>query len=195
MVISLYETSCAIVPLYETSLGGYITSLVARWCASQPSLYHHHLFPQTDFFQFQYESTVFILHFQVLFNTALQEYKDKTGCSLVDHPFAKQFQESDSVESITTILEEQAQVFRTFRDHGKLVNSLKRLVNVFCSPLFTTVLDKVIGLVVRHKRHTWCTLLLIVISQPFSPAKAIFTGICVLLAVCLSSSDPICISP
>ena len=89
--------------------------------------------------------------FQDLFNTALQDYKDRTGSSLVDHPFARQFQECDSVESITTVLEEQARIFREFRDHGKLVNSLKSLVNVLCSPFFTTVLDKGIGLLVCPK--------------------------------------------
>jgi hypothetical protein len=92
--------------------------------------------------------------FQALFNTALQDYKDKTGSSLVDHPFAMQFQECDSVESITTILEEQARIFHEFRDHGKLVNSLKRLVDVLCSPFFTTVLEKGIDLIVRPKKHS-----------------------------------------
>ena len=90
---------------------------------------------------------------QALFNAALQDYEDKMGSSLVNHPFAEQFQECDSVESITTILKEQAQIFCKFRDHGKLVKSLKRLVSIFCSPLFTTVLDKGIGLLVRHIRH------------------------------------------
>ena len=132
--------------------------------------------------------------FQTLFNTALQDYKDKTGSSLIDHPFAMQFQECDSVESITTILEEQARIFREFRDHGKLVNSLKRLVDVLCLPFFTTVFEKGIDLIVRPKSIHWCTLL-IVVPQPFPPAKAIFAGICILLAVCLSSSHPISISP
>ena len=91
---------------------------------------------------------------QALFNTALQEYKDKTGCSLVDHPFAEEFQECDSVDSITTILEEQARIFREFRDHGKFVNSLKRLVGVLCSPFFTTVLEKGIDLIVRPKKYS-----------------------------------------
>ena len=88
---------------------------------------------------------------QALFNTALQDYKDKTGSSLVDHPFAKQFQECDSVESITAVLEEQAQIFRGCRYCGEIVGSLKRLVNVLCSPFFTTVLDKGIGLSVCPK--------------------------------------------
>jgi hypothetical protein len=90
--------------------------------------------------------------FRTLFNTALQDYKNKMGSSLVDHPFAKQFQECNPVESIITILEEQAWIFREFRDHGKLMNSLKRLVDVLCSPFFTTVLEKGIDLIVRPKK-------------------------------------------
>lgn len=92
--------------------------------------------------------------FQTLFDTALQDYQDKTRSSLVDHPFAIQFQERDSVESISTILEGQARIFREFRHHGKLVNSLKRLVHVLCAPLFTTVLEKGIGLLVRPKNYS-----------------------------------------
>ena len=133
--------------------------------------------------------------FQALFNTALQNYKDKTGNSLVDHPFAKQLQECNSVESVSTILEEQARVFREFRDHGKLINSLRRLADILCC--VTTVLSEGIGLVVRPKRIRRCSLLLIgaVILQPLPPAKAIFTGFAILLAVCLPSSDPMCTFP
>ncbi len=135
--------------------------------------------------------------FQALFNAALQDYKDKTGNSLVDHPFAKQLQECDSAESVSTILEEQARVFREFREHGKLINSLKRLTDILCSPFIPAVLGEGIGLVVRPETIRRCTLLLIgaVIPQPLPPAKAIFTGIAILLAVCLSFSDPISTFP
>jgi hypothetical protein len=88
---------------------------------------------------------------QALFNAALQDYNYKTGNTLADHPFARQLQECDSVESISTILEEQARVFRGFRDHGKLINSLKRLADILCSPFISTVLGEGIGLVVRPK--------------------------------------------
>ena len=132
---------------------------------------------------------------QSLFNTALQEYKDKTGNNLSDHPFAKQLQECNSAESISTILEEQARIFREFRDHGKLINSLKRLADILCSPFITTVLGEGIG-VVRPKSIRYCMLLLlIVIPQPLSPAKALFTAFAILLAVCLSFSDPIRVCP
>ena len=91
--------------------------------------------------------------FQALINTAFQDYKNKTGSSLVD-PFAKQFQEYNPVESIITVLGEQPWIFREFRDHGKLVNLLKRLVDILCSPFFTTVLEKGVDLIVRPKRHS-----------------------------------------
>ena len=128
---------------------------------------------------------------QALFNVALQDYKDKTGNSLANHPFARQLQECDSVESISTILEEQARVFRDFRDHGKLINLLRRLAGILCSPFISTVLGEGIDLVVRSKCTRHRTLLLIgpAIPQPLPPAKAIFTGFAILLAVCLSFSD------
>ena len=86
--------------------------------------------------------------FQALFNAALQDHKKKTGNSLVDHPFARQLQECDSVESISAILE-QARIFREFRDRGKLINSLNHLADILCSPFISTVLGEIVDLVVR----------------------------------------------
>ena len=69
--------------------------------------------------------------FRDLFNAALQDYQNQTGNSLIDHPFAKKLESCNSVDSITSILEEQAQIFRDFRgDDGKLVKSIKYSVNV-----------------------------------------------------------------
>jgi hypothetical protein len=110
--------------------------------------------------------------FHALFNAALQDYKDKTENSLVDHPFARQLKECDSVESVSTILEEQARVFREFRDHGKLINSLKRLADILCSPFISTVLGEGIGLVVRLKRIRRCSLFTIADRGRYSTALA-----------------------
>ena len=152
--------------------------------------------PTSILFLFVFDMSEFST-LQALFDAALQDYKDKTGNSLVDHPFARQLQECNSVESISTILEEQARAFREFRDHGKLIDSLKRLAGILCSPFISAVLGESIGLVVRPKTIRRCALSLIgaIIPQPLPPAKAIFTGFAILLAVCLSSSDPIYISP
>lgn len=106
--------------------------------------------------------------FQALFDAALQDYEGKTGISLIDHPFvAREHQECDSVGSIIAILEEQAQNFHEFRAHGKLVDSLKNIIDVLSSPFISTGFDQGTDLVVRP----------------------IFVGIAILLAVYLSSSD------
>jgi len=90
--------------------------------------------------------------FQALFNAALQDYKDKTGTSLVDHPFAKQLETCESVSSITAILREQVQSFHEFRgNHETLVNALNSSVDVLCSPSISSALNEAIGLVVRRK--------------------------------------------
>jgi hypothetical protein len=86
--------------------------------------------------------------FQVLFNAALQEYESQTGTSLVDHPFVKQLEECDSVDSVATILQEQSQSFREFRGgDGKLMKSLMRSVDVLYTISTNTALGEGIGLV------------------------------------------------
>ena len=57
---------------------------------------------------------------------------------------------------------------------GKLINSLKHLVKILCSPPISTVFGEGIGLVVRLRSIRRYTLLLIVIPQPFPTAKAFF---------------------
>ena len=83
--------------------------------------------------------------FQELFNSALQDYENQTRISLVDHPLFNRLRSCNSIDSITTILQEHAQIFREFRgDDGKLVKSLKYTVNILY-PLSTSAAG--IGLV------------------------------------------------
>jgi hypothetical protein len=83
-----------------------------------------------------------------LFNAALQDYKNQTGTKLVEHPFAKQIEACDSVDSITAILQEQAQIFCKFKgDDGKLMKSLKSSVDVLHSLSISTILGEGVGLV------------------------------------------------
>jgi hypothetical protein len=82
-----------------------------------------------------------------LFNAALQEYENQTGTNLVEHPLAKQFETCDSVDSIIAVLQEQAQVFREFRDNGKLMKSLKSSVDVLYPLSTSTVFSEGVGLV------------------------------------------------
>jgi hypothetical protein len=90
--------------------------------------------------------------FQALFNAAFRDYKNQTGTSLIDHPFAKQLKTCESVGSITSILQEQARDFREFRENdGKLMKALNSSVDVLCSPSISSALNAAIGLVVRRK--------------------------------------------
>ena len=83
--------------------------------------------------------------FQELFNVALRNYENQTKTSLVDHPLFNRLELCNSVNSITTILQEHAQIFREFRgDDGKLMRSLKYTVNILY-PLSTSTAG--IGLV------------------------------------------------
>ena len=86
--------------------------------------------------------------FQDLFNAALQDYDNQTGTRLLDHPFAKQLEACNSVDSVTVILQEQAQIFCEFRrDDGKIMKSLKSSVNVLYSLSNSTILGEGAGLV------------------------------------------------
>ena len=99
--------------------------------------------------------------FRILFDAALQDYKDKTGNSLIDHPIAKQLESCESVNSITAIFQEQARSFREFReDDGRLTKALNSSVDVLCAPAICSALNEAIGLVVRQKNNRPCTLLL-----------------------------------
>ena len=69
--------------------------------------------------------------FQDLFKAAFQDYENQTRISLVDHPLLQRLKSCNSVDSITAILQEQAQIFHEFKgDDGKLMKSLKYLVNI-----------------------------------------------------------------
>jgi len=148
-------------------VGDYMLLSMARLCASPHSaLYHHHL-PSTcrlltadrssllihisSIFDMSQPSSLSST-FRVLFDAALQDYKDKTGNTLTDHPIAKQLETCESVNSITAILQEQARSFHEFRENdGMLMKALNSSVDVLCAPSISSALNEAIGLVVRRK--------------------------------------------
>ena len=123
---------------------------MARLCPSPHSaLYHHDLpFPFLSHTSVMSQSSSST--FQALFNAALQDYKDKTGTSLTNHPIAEQLESCESVSSVTSILQEQAQSFHEFRENdGKLMKALNSSVEALCAPSISSALNEAIGLVVR----------------------------------------------
>jgi hypothetical protein len=97
---------------------------------------------------------------RALFDAALQDYNDKTGNTLADHPITKQLESCESVDSIVAILQEQARSFREFRENdGRLMKALNSSVEVLCAPSISSALNEAVGLVVRRSIHQ-CTLFL-----------------------------------
>jgi ferritin len=70
------------------------------------------------------------LHLRVLFEAALEDYKQQTGIQLAEHPLAERLQDGNSVEFVTAILREQAQDFQEFREKDKVLKPLKKVLTI-----------------------------------------------------------------
>jgi hypothetical protein len=89
--------------------------------------------------------------FESLLNTALQDYAKRTGKKLENHPFTKKLRNCDSVDSITSVLQEykeHAKAFRKFQgDHGKIMRPVNGAVNVLFTLSSSSVLGEAVALV------------------------------------------------
>ena len=86
--------------------------------------------------------------FESIFQSALEEYEIQTGINLIRHPLAIQLERCFSVESITDVLEQQAQAFREFRGgNNKIITLLKPAVQVLHMLSAHAALGEHIGLV------------------------------------------------
>jgi len=84
----------------------------------------------------------------------LQDYQIQTGTTLLNHPLAEKLQNCNSVDSVTAVLQEQAQAFTEFRrGDGRIMKSLKSVVSVLYTLSASGTLGGVVGLV-RRKAST-----------------------------------------
>ena len=93
--------------------------------------------------------------FRPLFNAALQDYAKKTGTKLDDYALTKKLETCDSVDSISSVLQHQAQRFYEFREAGKIMTSLKATVQVLYTLSTSTLLGEGLGIVrstIAHSR-------------------------------------------
>jgi hypothetical protein len=86
-------------------------------------------------------------HFQVLFETALQDYERQTGITLANHPLAERLQSCQSAGSVTALLQEQARALSEFRESDKFMGSLKNVVSVLSKISATAALGQDFGTV------------------------------------------------
>jgi hypothetical protein len=91
-----------------------------------------------------------------LFESALQAYEKKTGVALAEHPLAIKLQCYDSVESITTLLQGQAQAFSESRGSDRAMKFIKNTVSSLSKLSATACLAIDIGLLVCQRALMIC---------------------------------------
>ena len=115
-----------------------------------------------------------------LITNALVDYTKITGIDLSKNPFAATIKRANSPEAILELLQEREKAFKEYRDNERrLINCLSPAVKVIQA--FSGILGEAVTLV-SHK-YDLVTLLNRLRQVPFPPAKALFVGIDVLLAV------------
>ena len=123
-------------------------------------------------------------NFQFFIN-ALADYSDLTGIDLTKNPFAEKIERSNSLEAILELLQEREKSFKDYRGgNRRLISCLGPGVKVLHT--FSGIVGEGVSLV--SVTYLPVNLLTRPHQVPFSPAKAVFTGIDVLLAVPLSNS-------
>jgi hypothetical protein len=70
---------------------------------------------------------------RMLFEAALEYYRQQTGIKLAKHPLAERLQDCNTVESVTAVLREQVQDFKQFREKDKVLKPLKKVLTVLHS--------------------------------------------------------------
>jgi hypothetical protein len=69
-------------------------------------------------------------NFTTLFEFALEDYAKQTGKPWAEHPIAEQLEQCYSLESVSGVLQEQAQAFTRSRGNSRIVKSLKSAISV-----------------------------------------------------------------
>ncbi len=88
--------------------------------------------------------------FQSVFNNALRDYEVQTGIKLIDHLLRRELEKCNSIDSITTFLQQQARSIGEIRGHdSKLMISLKPTVDILYTLTTTTTFREAISLVSR----------------------------------------------
>jgi hypothetical protein len=144
------------------------------------------LIPHTD---------VSLSQFQDLFDAALWEYTQKTGKDITTDPLTARLLCCDSSDAVLDILQEQAHAFNQYRNGDwkvQLMRRLKPTVDILFGLSTGGVFGECIGLVRLTKSIFVFRELISLHLQSLPPAKAVFAGVGLLLAVCTSACLLVC---
>jgi hypothetical protein len=122
------------------------------------------------------------VHFQALFESALQGYMKETGITLAEHPLAVQLQSCNSVESIDNLVQGQAQAFSNFQESDRITKSIKTAVSKLTTLSATAFLGRDTFRLVRQN-----SLMSLPppnrLFQEIPPANALLAALVILLDV------------
>ena len=124
----------------------------------QPPSYGPRLYPSSNMADHSEPS-----RFRALFQSALQSYEKKAGVRMADHPLALQLQNCHTVESITAVLQDQAQVLSEFPGSDRVMTSIQSTVSILTRLSATASLSVDIDLV-RQQPLVACSTALIVFT-------------------------------
>ena len=85
--------------------------------------------------------------FLALYGSALRAYEKNAGVAFAEHPLALQLRSCDSVESITSVLQGQAQALGEFQGSDRVMKSIKSIVLILTRLSSTAALAIDMGLV------------------------------------------------
>jgi hypothetical protein len=125
--------------------------------------------------------------FQDLVDAALRQYSQKTGKDIVTDPLTARLLPCDSSDAVLGILQEQAHAFNQYRNGDwkiQLMRRLKPTVDILLGLSTSGVFGEGIGLV-RLTISIYVSWGLQLTLQNFPPAKVVFAGVGLLLAVCI----------
>ena len=123
--------------------------------------------------------------FRDLFDDALRVYENETGVILANHPLAIKLQACESVEAITALLQDQANVFKKSE---KITKSIQTIVSIL-SPLSSAAsLPDAVGLVCQKVLQTCFASLTIYYSHSRPQRRYRLVSVSYLMYVPFSSS-------
>jgi len=114
-----------------------------------------------------------------LFELALRDYESTTNIPLAKHPLTEKLENCHSVETITTLIQDQA---KEFRGNDRIMRSIQSTVSVLDQLSAITTLGGAIGLV--RQKTLRMSHISDIFPKAFPPATVIQAGLGVLLAVC-----------
>jgi len=85
--------------------------------------------------------------FLALYGSALQVYEKNAGVTLAEHPLTLHLQSCDSIGSMASVLQGQAQAFSEFQGSDRVMKSIKSIVSILTRLSSTAALAVDMGLV------------------------------------------------